>query len=63
MSKKLSYLLIILIGLSLYAITVFFDFSYFDDQDLILNNYSNISNLKNIDQIFLDDVFKSDSNF
>lgn len=63
MSKKLSYLLIILIGLSLYAITVFFDFSYFDDQDLILNNYSTISNLKNIDQIFLDDVFMSDSNF
>lgn len=63
MNKRLRYLLLVLIGLGLYLVTVFFDFSYFDDQDLILTNYPIISNFQNVGQLFSDDVFLSESNF
>ena len=53
------YLWIILIGLALYAKTVFFGFTYMDDDSLILNNYPFISNISNILQAFRHEVFRS----
>lgn len=61
--KQKSYLVIIIVGLILYAGTIFFDFSYFDDNALILDNYQIISNPANFGKLFTNDVFFSDSNF
>jgi protein O-mannosyl-transferase len=63
MNRRLSYLLIIFFGLLLYSATVFFGFSYFDDQSLILENYQIISQPENIGRLFTDDAFFSEQNF
>lgn len=57
------YLLIVLFGFLLYGQTLFFDFTYFDDQILVLENYSIISNPKNIGDIFLSDAFFSNAKY
>lgn len=62
-NKNLNYLILILAGLLLYGVTVFFGFSYFDDQTLILENKEIISNFSNLGEIFTEDVFFSNSNF
>jgi len=61
--KRTPYYIIIVVGLLLYLGTVFFDFSYLDDQSLILENQPIINNLSNIGQIFTEDAFFSDKNF
>lgn len=48
---------IVLIGLSLYAWTVFFGLSYLDDNILILENYEFLGKLTNIVEAFRQDVF------
>lgn len=61
--KKKNYLVIIIVGLILYSWTILFDFSYFDDNVLILDNYHIISNPSNLGKLFTEDVFFSDNNF
>ena len=51
------YLLISLTCASLYFKTIHFDFSYYDDNILILNNKYFISNINNIPTTFLKEVF------
>ncbi len=51
------YLLIILIGLLLYAGASFFGLSYLDDNVLILDNHEFISKLSNITEAFRQSVF------
>jgi len=53
------FLIIFIIGFALYGLTLFFGFSYFDDNALILDNYPLISRVQNIGQIFTSDVFFS----
>ena len=50
------YAWIILIGFLLYLQTLFFDFTYFDDNLFIINRYSFLSNLSNIFEAFKQDV-------
>jgi hypothetical protein len=57
------YLVLIILGLALYARTIFFDFSYLDDNALILENYPIISQVKNVGAIFSNDVFFSSDKF
>jgi len=53
------YFLIFTIGFLLYGQSLFFDFSYFDDQALILDNAPILSNFKNVGEVFLSDAFFS----
>jgi tetratricopeptide (TPR) repeat protein len=57
------YFLIFVLGFLLYSQTLFFDFTYFDDKDLILENYPIIGSFKNIGLIFGDDVFFHQNSF
>ncbi len=61
--KRYPYLTIIFIGLLLYSWTAFFDFSYFDDQALLIENSSIIGDVSNIGRLFIDDAFFSQQNF
>lgn len=63
LSRYRPYLIIILLGLILYSVTVFFDFSYLDDNTLILDNYPIISRVSQIGNFFTNDVFLSDNDF
>lgn len=58
-SKIKPYFLIIVIGLTLYGRTVFFDFSYLDDNALILDNHYILSDVRNIGLVLSSDVFFS----
>lgn len=53
------YLFFLLIGAALYGRVVFFDFTYLDDNALIIDNHSYISDVSNIGKIFSSDVFLS----
>jgi len=53
------YLLIFFIGFLLYSQTLFFDFTYFDDSTLILDNQEILGNARNVGRIFMDDAFFS----
>lgn len=57
------YLLILILGLALYGRAVFFDFTYLDDNALIIENYPIISRVENIGKVFSDDVFFSPTKF
>jgi len=48
-----------LIGLALYGRTIFFDFTYLDDNALIIDNYSYISDISKVNELFSSDVFFS----
>ena len=61
--KYKPYFIIIIFGLLLYAVTIFFDFSFLDDNALILDNYEVISDVSQIGNFFTNDVFFSDNNF
>jgi len=56
-SGFLPYFLIILTGFLLYFKTLFFDFTYLDDNVLILDNFHFLKNLSNIIQAFRIEVF------
>lgn len=56
-------LIIFVLGWLLYGQTLFFDFTYFDDQSLILENYNIVSRPENIGEIFLNDVFFDSAKF
>ncbi|MFA5183953.1 MAG: glycosyltransferase family 39 protein [Patescibacteria group bacterium] len=51
------YLVILVLGFLLYGRTIFFDFTYLDDNSLILENYPIISSFRNIGAVFSQDVF------
>ncbi|MHB9019846.1 MAG: hypothetical protein ACYC3G_03180, partial [Minisyncoccota bacterium] len=51
------FVVLAIIVFSLYGQTVFFGFTYFDDNTLILNNFGFISNLSNFIETFKQDVF------
>ncbi len=53
------YFIIFILGFALYGQTLFFDYSYFDDQSLILENAPILSSFKNIDTVFTSDAFFS----
>lgn len=63
LKKRYPYLIIIFIGVLLYAWTAFFDFSYFDDQALIIDNSAIIGDVSNVGRLFVDDAFFSENNF
>ncbi len=63
LKKYRPYLLIVFIGVLLYAWTAFFDFSYFDDQALLIENSVIIGDVSNIGRLFVDDAFFSKQNF
>ncbi len=54
---KRPYLLILALGFLIYSQTLFFDFSYLDDNTLILDNQNFLSHLSNIATAFRTDVF------
>lgn len=62
-NKYRPYLVIILLGLVLYLASAFFDFSYLDDNTLILDNYPIISQASQIGSFFTNDVFFSSNDF
>ena len=57
----LPYLIIISLGFILYARVISFDFTYLDDQPLIVENYPFLSNLSNIFSAFTEDAFRSET--
>lgn len=57
------YFLIFVLGFLLYGQTLFFNFSYFDDQSLILENAPILSNFSNLGEVFLSDAFFSVDKF
>lgn len=48
---------IVVIGIILYSKTILFDFSYFDDNALIIDNIAFLQNIGNLPKAFLQDVF------
>lgn len=56
-SGKRPYIIIIVLGFLLYFQALFFNFSYLDDNTLILDNQSFLNNFGNIFQAFQIDVF------
>ncbi len=55
------YLWIALAGFLLYLKTLYFDFSFLDDNNLILKNFNFISRLSNVFQAFFQDVFEMEA--
>lgn len=55
------YLLIVLVGLLVYSKAFFAGFVGFDDTRLLIENYSFINNLKNLPNLFVDDIFHGTS--
>jgi len=51
------YFLIFVLGFLLYGQTLFFDFTYFDDQELIINKEEILKDVRNIGLIFTNDAF------
>jgi len=58
----LAYLLIILAAVIVYGQTIFFDYSYLDDQQLIID-HADILTRANPGEIFFNDVFFSSSKY
>ncbi len=57
------YFILFVLGFLLYGQSLFFSFSYFDDQSLILNNAPILSSIKNVGEVFTNDAFFSSSKF
>ncbi len=57
------YFILFVLGFALYGQTLFFSFSYFDDQSLILDNAPILSSFKNVGTVFTSDVFFSASKY
>lgn len=57
------YFLIFVLGFLLYSQTLFFGFTYYDDNELILNKATILQDAKNIGSIFSTDVFFSGDKF
>lgn len=57
------YFIFFILGFLLYGQSLFFNFTYLDDQALILDNAPILSDIKNVGKIFADDVFFSQPKF
>lgn len=57
------YFILFVLGFLLYGQALFFDFSYFDDQSLIIENAPILSEFKNIGLVFTSDAFFSASKY
>jgi len=57
------YFLIFFLAFLIYGQTLFFDFTYFDDQDLIIDKAALLSDTGNIGRIFTSDAFFSVNKF
>ncbi len=57
------YFVIFALGFLLYGQTLFFDYSYFDDNELIINKIEILKDIKNIPLIFSTDAFLSSNKF
>lgn len=57
------YFIFFIFGFLLYSQSLFFNFTYLDDQALILDNAPILSDVNNIGKIFTDDVFFSQPKF
>ena len=57
------YFLFLIIGFLLYGQTLFFNYTYLDDQTLIIDNAPILSEFKNIGELFTNDVFLSSPKF
>lgn len=57
------YFIIFVVGFLLYSQTLSFDFTYFDDQELIVEKAAILQNLNNIGSIFTSDAFFSGDKF
>ncbi len=53
------YLILVFSGMALYWHTLTFDYTYLDDNELILNNLNILKNIRNIGLLFREDVFFS----
>jgi tetratricopeptide (TPR) repeat protein len=62
LSRWHPYAWLILVGFLLYAKTLFFNFTYLDDNRLILDNFYVLKSLGNIFHLFAEDVFLSTNN-
>lgn len=58
----LPYLIIVIVIFALYFQTIFFGFTFFDDDFLILKNFEKLTNTANINDIFLNNSFLCDYN-
>lgn len=61
--KVINCLAIVFSAILVYGVTIFFDYTYFDDQSLILENKEVLSSFSNIGELFTEDVFFSSDNF
>lgn len=57
MRKNINYFLIFFLGFTFYLPSLFFDFSYFDDNVLVLDNLYFLKNLGNFFKAFQIEVF------
>lgn len=55
------YFIIFTLGFLLYSQTLWFGFTYFDDDVLVLNNAPVLQNIKNIGAVFSNDVFSGNA--
>lgn len=54
----LPYALVVAAGLLVYGNSLFFDYTYFDDQELIFNNQYFFDDLSNVGALFMDDMWR-----
>ena len=57
------FILITIIVFTLYGKSISFDFTYHDDDTLIINNVNYLSNIKNIPNLFLTSCYLSNNSF
>ena len=56
--RLLPFALVILAGAAVYGNSLFFDYTYFDDQELILGNQYFFADLRNVGALFMDDMWR-----
>jgi hypothetical protein len=52
------FVLVVACGLAVYGNSLFFDYTYFDDQELVFNNQYFYDDLSNIGALFMDDMWR-----
>lgn len=57
-SRAAPFLLVIVCGLAVYGNSLFFEYTYFDDQELVFNNQYFYGDLSNIGALFMDDMWR-----
>ena len=52
------YALVVACGAAIYGNSLFFDYTYFDDQELVFNNQYFFADLRNVGALFMDDMWR-----